>query len=325
MGTHGGRGFRSRPHRDGAASDNVPMMPEDLPQDRQLDPAWVSRIVAIALDEDLGPEPGQDVTTQSTIDASAMVRGAVVMRDKGVIAGLPLVAEVVAQVAQRLGQDVPVVDYLARDGYAITAGTPVARIEGPGHVVLIAERTILNLLSRASGVATHTRLWADALAGTGARVLDTRKTTPGLRELDKYAVRCGGGTNKRFGLYDCAMIKDNHIIAAGSVTAAVNAIRTAFPQVPIQVEVESRDQALEAIEAGVRFLMIDNMSPREMAPLIDELRALPLADGEPLRFEATGGLTLANARAVAAAGVDFMSVGALTHSSPIIDIALDLE
>ncbi len=325
MGTRGGEGFRSRPYRDGAARDNVPMMPEDLPQDRQLDPAWVSRIVATALDEDLGPQPGQDVTTQATIDASTMVHGAVVMREEGVIAGLPLVGEVVAQVAHRLGQDLPVVDYLARDGYSITAGTAVARIEGPGHVVLISERTILNLLSRASGVATHTRRWADALAGTGARVLDTRKTTPGLRELDKYAVRCGGGTNKRFGLYDCAMVKDNHIVAAGSVTAAVDAIRAAFPGIPIQVEVESRAQALEAVKAGVRFLMLDNMSPRDMAPLIEELRALPLADAEPLRFEATGGLTLANARDVAAAGVDFMSVGALTHSSPIIDIALDLE
>jgi nicotinate-nucleotide pyrophosphorylase (carboxylating) len=202
----------------------------------------------------------------------------------------------------------------------------VATITGPGHVVLIAERTILNLMSRASGVATHTRKWADALEGTSARVLDTRKTTPGLRELDKYAVRCGGGTNKRFGLYDCAMVKDNHIVAAGSVTGAIEAIGEAFPGVPIQVEVENRDQAIEALDAGVRFLMLDNMTPAAMATLIAELRDRygDSESGAP-RFEATGGLSLDTAAAVAASGVDFMSVGALTHSSPIVDIALDLR
>ena len=216
------------------------------------------------------------------------------------------------------------VTMLASDGDRVTAGTAVARINGLGHVVLIAERTVLNLMSRASGIATHTRRWADALQGTQARVLDTRKTTPGLRELDKYAVRCGGGINKRFGLYDCAMVKDNHIVAAGSVAGAVKAIREAFPDVPIQVEVEGREQAIEALDAGVRFLMLDNMSPATMASLITELRQRHAGDG-PLRFEATGGLTLETAASVAASGVDFMSVGALTHSSPILDIALDLH
>ena len=247
-------------------------MPEDLPQDRPLDSEWLARSVTTALDEDLGGRPGRDVTTQATISRDAIVRGDVVVREDGVVAGLAVIGEVLSQVAGRLNLSVPAVTLSATDRDRVTAGTVVATIEGPGHVVLIAERTILNLMSRASGVATHTRRWADALEGTQARVLDTRKTTPGLRELDKYAVRCGGGINKRFGLYDCAMIKDNHIVAAGSVAGAIEAIRAAFPDVPIQVEVESREQAIEALDAGVRFLMLDNMSPAEMETLISELR-----------------------------------------------------
>lgn len=300
------------------------MMPEDLPQDRELDPAWLSATVTAALDEDLGGDPGRDVTTQATISSSVRVVGDVVIRDDGVLAGIGIVEEVVSQVARRLNLDKPTVECLAADGDRVVAGTSVARIEGAGHVVLIAERTVLNLMSRASGVATHTRRWADALEGTGARVLDTRKTTPLLRELDKYSVRCGGGVNKRFGLYDCAMVKDNHIVAAGSVAGAVDAIRQAFPDVPIQVEVESQEQALEALDAGVTFLMLDNMAPADMRRLVTHIRGLEDRYG-PVRLEATGGLTLDNAAAVGATGVDFMSVGALTHSSPILDIALDLR
>lgn len=299
-------------------------MPENLPQDRELDRAWLSVTVAAALDEDLGGTPGRDVTTQATISSSVRVRGDVVFRDDGVLAGIDIVDEVVSQVAQRLGLERPTVEPLAADGDLITAGTTVARIAGAGHVVLIGERTALNLMSRASGVATHTRRWVDALVGTGARVLDTRKTTPLLRELDKYAVRCGGGVNKRYGLYDCAMVKDNHIVAAGSVPGAVDAIRRAFPDVPIQVEVESEDQALQALDAGVTFLMLDNMSPADMRRLVTLIRGLEGRYGT-VQLEATGGLTLDNAAAVGATGVDFMSVGALTHSSPILDIALDLR
>ncbi len=299
-------------------------MPEDLPQERELDPAWLAATVTAALDEDLGGNPGRDVTTQSTIAPSVQVVGDVVVRDDGVLAGIDIVEEVVSQVAQRLNLDRPTVERLAADGDRIAAGTPVARIEGAGHVVLIAERTLLNLISRACGVATHTRRWADALAGTGARVLDTRKTTPLLRELDKYAVRCGGGVNKRFGLYDCAMVKDNHIVAAGSVAGAVDAIRQTFPDTPIQVEVESQAQALEALDAGVTFLMLDNMVPAEMRLLVTKIRGLVDRYGV-IQLEATGGLTLDNAADVGATGVDFMSVGALTHSSPILDVALDLR
>ncbi|MFP5359834.1 MAG: carboxylating nicotinate-nucleotide diphosphorylase [Actinomycetes bacterium] len=298
-----------------------------------LDRAALARIVRTSLDEDLGGEPGRDVTTQSTIAPEARVAGVVAAREDCVLAGIDAIEETLAQVAERLSLPAPHVTREASDGDRLPAGGVVARLEGPGHVVLIAERTLLNLLSRASGVATHTRRWADALEGTGARVLDTRKTTPGLRELEKYAVRVGGGTNKRMGLFDCAMVKDNHIVAAGSVAAAIARIGERFPDVPVQVEVESPAQAREAIAAGARFLMLDNMSADAMAALAAEVRSGEgegeSGEGGPggtgkVWLEATGGLTLANVRDIAATGVDFMSVGALTHSSPIVDLALDL-
>jgi nicotinate-nucleotide pyrophosphorylase (carboxylating) len=169
-----------------------------------------------------------------------------------------------------------------------------------------------------SGVATHTRAWADALAGTKALVLDTRKTTPGLRVLEKYAVRVGGGTNKRMGLYDVAMIKDNHKLAAGSLTNAYRLVRSAFPAVPVQVEVTTVAEAVEAVEAGATFLLCDNMEPAL-------LREVVAVVGERAELEATGGLTLERAREFAETGVHYLSVGALTHSSPILDIALDLR
>ena len=299
-------------------------MPEELPQDRPLDPVFVARIVTTALDEDLGPAPGRDVTTQATIPSSSWVRGSIVARTAGVIAGIDAVEETMAQVSRRFRLDQVAVDTRVKDGDEVAAGTTLAELNGVGQVMLVGERTALNLVSRASGVATHTRRWADALAGTGARVLDTRKTTPGLRELEKYAVRCGGGVNKRMGLFDCAMVKDNHIVAAGSVTAAVTAITSRFPDVPVQVEVESWSQVEEALAAGVRFLMLDNMSTSHMAQFVVRLRTREPEIGK-VWIEATGGLTLENAREVALTGVDFMSVGGLTHSSPILDVALDLH
>lgn len=299
-------------------------MPEDLPQDRRLRASWLASSVGEALDEDLGAEPGRDVTTLATIPASTVVTGQIVVREAGVVAGIPVIAETLHQVAERLNLPVPTVHLRASDGDRLDAGAPVADVSGAGQVVLIAERTMLNFLSRASGIATHTRRWADALDGTGARVLDTRKTTPGLRELEKYAVRAGGGTNKRFGLFDCAMVKDNHIVAAGSVAGAIHAIRAYSPDVPIQVEVESAVQAHEAIDAGARFLMLDNMSLEQMRDLVQGVREREPEVGR-VRLEATGGLSLSGARDVAETGVDFMSVGALTHSSPILDLALDLS
>src|SRR5690606_1296816 len=171
---------------------------------------------------------------------------------------------------------------------------------------------------RLSGVATHTRAWVDALAGTKAQVLDTRKTTPGLRALEKYAVRVGGGANKRMGLYDVAMIKDNHARAAGGVVPAYLRVRAAYPDIPVQVEVTSVAEAVAAVEAGADFLLCDNLAPPQLAEIVATV-------GDRAELEATGNLTLARAREFAETGVDYLSVGRLTHSSPVLDIAMDLR
>ncbi|NHT18445.1 carboxylating nicotinate-nucleotide diphosphorylase [Cellulomonas sp. IC4_254] len=288
-----------------------------------LDPAWLARTVAVALDEDLGPAPGRDVTTQATVAPDVRGVAHLVAREAGVVAGLPVVAEVLRQVTDRLGLAPATVDQRVPDGAAVAPGDVLAVLAGPVQALLVAERTALNLASRASGVATHTRRWADALAGTGAQVLDTRKTTPGLRELEKYAVRRGGGTNKRMGLHDVAMVKDNHVVAAGGVAAAVEAVRARFPDVTIQVEADTTEQALEAVGVGARFLLLDNMPTPVLAATVEAVRAGEAATGR-VELEATGNLTLDRAAEVAATGVDYLSVGALTHSSPILDLALDL-
>ncbi|RMI12649.1 carboxylating nicotinate-nucleotide diphosphorylase [Cellulomonas triticagri] len=288
-----------------------------------LDPTWLTRTVALALDEDLGAAPGRDVTTQATVAPDVPGVAHLVAREAGVVAGLPVVAEVLAQVTERLGLAPATVDQRVPDGTAVVRGDVLAVLTGPVQALLVAERTALNLASRASGVATHTRRWADALAGTGAQVLDTRKTTPGLRELEKYAVRRGGGTNKRMGLHDVAMVKDNHVVAAGGVAAAVRAVRARFPDVAIQVEADTTAQALEAVAVGARFLLLDNMPTPVLAETVAAVRAGEATTGR-VELEATGNLTLDRAAEVAATGVDYLSVGALTHSSPILDLALDL-
>ncbi|WP_129786020.1 carboxylating nicotinate-nucleotide diphosphorylase [Promicromonospora panici] len=292
-----------------------------------LDAAWIARTVEVALDEDLGPAPGRDVTSQATIPPSGTGVAELVAREDGVVAGLVVVREVLDQVATRLGLPAPTVTYHAQDGDAVTAGQVLAVLSGRTQVLLVAERTMLNLASRASGVATATRAFARELAGTGARVLDTRKTTPGLRALQKYAVRAGGGTNKRMGLYDVAMVKDNHVVAAGSVAAAIRAVREMFPDVQIQVEADTTAQALEALASGADFLLLDNMEPELLAETVTAVRAREGRDGVPahVELEATGNLTLDRARKIAATGVDYLSVGALTHSAPILDLALDLR
>lgn len=281
------------------------------------------RLVDIALDEDLGPR-GLDVTSTATIPVDQLATGHVVARAPGVLAGGPIIALVLEGVATRTGGTSPSLDVRIDDGTRITAGDVIAVLDGPAQQVLMAERTLLNVISRLSGVASHTRRWADVLEGTGCAVLDTRKTTPGLRELEKYAVRAGGGTNKRMGLFDVAMVKDNHVIAAGGVGAAYTAIRERFPDVSIEVEVESTEQAREALEAGSRFLMCDNMSVDLLRTTVEAARSWVAERGESVELEATGGLTLESAAEYAATGIDFMSVGGLTHSSPIIDLALDL-
>jgi nicotinate-nucleotide pyrophosphorylase (carboxylating) len=288
-----------------------------------LDPGWLVRTVEVALDEDLGAAPGRDVTTQATVDPDVPGVAHLVAREAGVVAGLPVVAEVLRQVCDRLGLAPATVELRVPDGSAVERGDVLAVLTGPVQALLVAERTALNLASRASGVATHTRRWADALAGSGAQVLDTRKTTPGLRELEKYAVRRGGGTNKRMGLHDVAMVKDNHVVAAGGVAAAVEAVRARFPDVTIQVEADTTEQALEAVAVGARFLLLDNMPTPVLAATVAAVRAGEGRTGR-VELEATGNLTLDRAAEVAATGVDYLSVGALTHSSPILDLALDL-
>ncbi len=317
--------------------------------DFPLDEAAV--VVAVALAEDLGGADGVDVTTESTIDPAARATAQVVARAEGVIAGMPLVELVFGAVCDLLGDgrahgDLPrdgrahgerigdgrahgerigvepsvVVTPRVVDGERVRPGTVLAELDGSAQAILIGERTLLNLLSRLSGVATRTRTWADALEGFDTTVLDTRKTTPGLRVLEKYAVRAGGGTNKRMGLFDTAMIKDNHKLAAGSITAAYERVRERFPDVDVEVEVTTTAEALEAIAAGARFVMCDNMSVKALRAAVAAIRDT----GEAVEIEATGGLTLERAAAYAATGVDYLSVGALTHSAPILDIALDL-
>jgi nicotinate-nucleotide pyrophosphorylase (carboxylating) len=277
-----------------------------------LDPAAVAEIVERTLTEDLGPDR-LDVTSVATIPATQVDAAELVARADGVVAGLAVAAAVFEAVSPSVEVSVHAVD-----GSFVVRGTVLATVTGPTRDLLTAERSALNLLCRMSGVATHTRRWADLLDGTHALVLDTRKTTPGLRILEKYAVRAGGGTNKRMGLYDVAMIKDNHKLAAGGISAAYNRVREAFPDVPVQVEVTTVGEAVEAVTAGATFLLLDNMSP-------DLLREVVAAVGGRAELEATGGLTLATAAEYAATGVDYLSVGGLTHSSPILDIAMDLR
>jgi len=286
-----------------------------------LSPEWVGAMVSYVVSEDLGGNPGRDVTTQSTIPPGSHRTAHLVARAPGVLAGMPVVPVVLADVARRLGAPVPLLDPVVRDGTAVEAGTVLARLHGSTQVLLMAERTVLNLVCRTSGVATHTRRWAERLEGTGAQVLDTRKTTPGLRALEKYAVRAGGGTNKRMGLYDVAMVKDNHKIAAGRLAAAIDSVRRTFPGVDVQVELTTIDETVEAVGAGARFLLCDNMSVELLAKAVSAARG---ATDEPVEIEATGGLTLDVAAEYAGTGVDFLSVGGLTHSSPVLDIALDL-
>jgi nicotinate-nucleotide pyrophosphorylase (carboxylating) len=192
-------------------------------------------------------------------------------------------------------------------------------VSGPARSLLTAERTALNLISHLSGIASLTRRWVDAVEGTGAAIRDTRKTTPGLRALEKYAVRCGGGVNHRMGLGDAALVKDNHVAAAGGITAAVEAVRAHAPAVPLEVECDTLDQVREALAAGVALVLLDNFDLAETAAAVD------LGRGSGCRLEASGGLSLDRAKEVAATGVDYLAVGALTHSAPVLDLGFDLR
>lgn len=276
-----------------------------------LDPVDVDRVVTAALAEDLCLGP--DVTTEATVPAGLVATAVVAARAAGVLAGLP----VALAVLDRVGGLSPQV--LRHDGEAVQPGDAVLRVTGAVRTMLTAERTVLNLLTHLSGVATLTRRWVDEVAGTGATVRDTRKTAPGLRSLQKYAVRCGGGDNHRMALGDAALVKDNHVAAAGGVAAAVRAVRSHAPGVPLEVECDTVDQVREAVAAGVTLVLLDNMSLAQLRAAVEVARAVP-----GVRLEASGGLTLRTARAVAATGVDHLAVGALTHSAPALDLGLDL-
>ena len=278
-----------------------------------LEPGDTERAVRAALDEDL--HYGPDHTTAATAPAGARAVAGVVARDCGVLAGLP----VALAVLDAVGVDPGAAQLRGRDGAPVSPGTEVLRIEAPLRELLGAERTLLNFLTHLSGIATVTRAWVDELAGTGCVVRDTRKTTPGLRQLEKHAVRCGGGANHRMGMGDAALIKDNHVAAAGGVGAAIRAVRAAAPDVPLEVECDDLEQVREALATGARLILLDNMS------LADLRTAVALAGAYPgTKLEASGGLRLASVRAVAQTGVDFIAVGALTHSSPALDLGLDL-
>jgi len=320
-----------------------------------LDAVDVARAVRAALDEDFAYGP--DVTSAATV-AGRTVTADVVAREAGVLAGGPVALAVLdliggyAEAPAASRRTVPRAGasagstwegrraaaggrgvsgtVLVPDGERIGAGEAVLRVSGPAPAVLGAERTMLNFLTHLSGIATATRAWADAIEGTGAVVRDTRKTTPGLRVLDKYAVRCGGGRNHRMGLGDAALVKDNHVAAAGGVAAAVTAVRAAAAArsgsagsaagagLVVEVECDSVAQVREALDAGAHFLLLDNM------PLGSLREAVAVArDYYGVRLEASGGLRLENARDVALTGVDYLAVGALTHSSRALDLGLD--
>ncbi len=290
-------------------------LPADLVEELEaagLDPRATYDAVVGALEEDL-PDGSEDVTSSVTIPEDARGVAQFAAREAGVVAGLGVAALVFAYV---LGDEVEVTERVA-DGTRVEPGDVVMRVSGPTRGLLTAERTALNFASHLSGVATATSHWVAALEGTKAHVLDTRKTLPGLRSMQKYAVRCGGGVNHRFGLSDMAMVKDNHVIAAGGVVPAFEAVAAAHPEIPVEVEVTDLDQLRELLDAGCERILLDNMTDDQMA------EAVQITDGLAT-LEASGGLTLERARDVAETGVDFISVGALTHSVKVFDLGMDL-
>ena len=285
-----------------------------------LDAAWVADVIARTVREDL--DGGTDITSEATVPAGQRSVVSFGARADGCVAGLDVAVAVVETVC---GAENVTVQRSASDGDRVVRGTVLLRVTAPTRSMLTAERTALNLLCHLSGIATATSQWVEAVAGTGAVVRDTRKTTPMLRPLEKYAVRCGGGQNHRMSLSDAALVKDNHIAAAGGVRAAFAAVRTHAAGVPIEIEVDTIEQLREAIDAGADLVLLDNMPPAVLREAVEVARAHRASTGRAVLLEASGGLTLANAHDVAATGVDFISVGALTHSSAVLDIGLDFE
>jgi nicotinate-nucleotide pyrophosphorylase (carboxylating) len=277
-----------------------------------IDREDLQRVVKAALAEDL--RYGPDVTTAATVPADAVAVGSFTPRKAGVIAGVPAALAVLDEVTEY--------EVVSRveDGARLVAGEPALVVRGPIRGLVTAERTALNLLTHLSGIATATAAWVEIIAGTGCAVRDSRKTLPGLRLLEKYAVRCGGGVNHRMGLGDAILIKDNHVQAAGSVTAALAAARAYAPSLTCEVEVDTLDQLDEALAANAELVLLDNFTVADCAEAFRRTKAA----GTGTLLEASGGLTLDVARAYAETGVDYLSVGGLTHSSPALDLGLDM-
>lgn len=269
----------------------------------------IARVVALALDEDIG---AGDLTSQSVVPEHARFRAALTAREPLTLAGLPVVHEVYRQLG-----DPEALDEASPEGAQLQPGEVAGIVDTNARLALTGERTALNFLQRLSGIATRTRTFVDAVAGTGACILDTRKTVPGLRALDKYAVAMGGGINHRFGLFDAILIKDNHIAAAGGVDAALRAARSAGPNgVRVQIEVDTLDQFDQALAAGAEFVLLDNMTPAEVQTAVNRAEA-------HVRLEVSGLVNVGNVRAYAETGVDDISIGSLTHSTRAVDIGLD--
>lgn len=280
--------------------------------DAGLDPIEVEDIAHMAISEDL--DGGVDVTTVATVPEDAVATADFTAREAGTVAGLRVAEAVLSVVCT----DTFEVERHVEDGDRVEAGQVLLSVRARTRDLLTGERSALNLLCLMSGIATATRTWADELEGTKAKVRDTRKTTPGLRCLEKYAVRCGGGVNHRMSLSDAALVKDNHVIAAGGVREAFKAVREQFPDLSIEVEVDTLQQVREALDAGADLILLDNFTP------IETEEAVALVHGRAV-LESSGRLTMHNARAYAETGVDYLAVGGLTHSSPILDIGLDLR
>ena len=270
----------------------------------------IARVVALALAEDVGEG---DLTTDAIVPSGELAQARLLLEQPGVVAGLPVAEAVFRSLDPAMGLR-PLVDEGAEISHVPSA---IAEVEGPARALLTGERVALNLVARLCGIATLTRRYVDLVAGTGATILDTRKTTPGLRALEKYAVRCGGGTNHRMGLDDAILIKDNHVRIAGGIGPALAAVRASGPRPAIEVEADTLDQVAEALGEGAERILLDNMAPDEVA------RAVELVDGRAL-LEASGGISEANVRAYAETGVDFISIGALTHGARSLHVSLEV-
>jgi nicotinate-nucleotide pyrophosphorylase (carboxylating) len=275
----------------------------------------IHRVVRLALEEDLGRG---DVTTLATVSRATRAKAVLRAREPLVLAGLPLAVAAFRRLSPAVR-----IKRLARDGQRVKKGAGLLLVSGPARAILGAERVALNFVQRLSGIATLTAQFVAAVAGTGARILDTRKTTPGWRHLEKYAVACGGGRNHRLGLFDMVLIKDNHLAALrnakpDAVAVAVRRARKQFSKLKIEVEADTRKQVGQAVAAGADIILLDNMN-------LAQLRAAVRQVGRRAQTEASGGVTLANVRAIAKTGVDFISVGALTHSARAVDLGLDFE